>query len=158
MAHTLHGFHAVPNGMIRWYSQVFAGYVLHVGPMPISLKVGDEVFCEVSWLRAKAELSWFDKFHSDTSNKIPQNNWQILPRTIIAAICFAKNLDLNDTLEVDYEHRSKVAPNHTMTHVLNWALREAICKSQVRSVMSGGPKFEAFLPASNFQGFFSHQG
>ena len=27
--------------------------------------------------------------------------------------------------EVDYEHRSKVAPNHTMTHVLNWALREA---------------------------------
>ena len=27
--------------------------------------------------------------------------------------------------QVDYEHRSKVAPNHTMTHVLNWALREA---------------------------------
>eukprot|EP00434_Breviolum_minutum_P013334 symbB.v1.2.011750.t3/scaffold750.1/size323489/2 len=53
--------------------QVFAGYVLHVGPMPVSLKVGEEVFCEV-----------------------------------------------------DYEHRSKVAPNHTMTHVLNWALREVL--------------------------------
>eukprot|EP00435_Cladocopium_sp_Y103_P075300 s16_g56.t1 len=53
--------------------QVFAGYVLHVGPMPLNLAVGDEVFCEV-----------------------------------------------------DYEHRSKVAPNHTMTHVLNWALREVL--------------------------------
>lgn len=52
--------------------QVFAGYVLHVGPMP-SLKVGDQVYCEV-----------------------------------------------------DYEHRNKVAPNHTMTHVLNWALREVL--------------------------------
>ncbi|CAJ1368893.1 unnamed protein product [Effrenium voratum] len=28
--------------------------------------------------------------------------------------------------EVDYEHRSRVAPNHTMTHVLNWALREVL--------------------------------
>lgn len=27
-------------------SQVFAGYVLHAGPMPSSLKVGDKVFCE----------------------------------------------------------------------------------------------------------------
>lgn len=53
--------------------QVFAGYVLHVGPMPVTCAVGDEVFCEV-----------------------------------------------------DYEHRSKVAPNHTMTHVLNWALREVL--------------------------------
>eukprot|EP00438_Fugacium_kawagutii_P030833 Skav210394 [mRNA] locus=scaffold1416:13477:24645:+ [translate_table: standard] len=53
--------------------KVFAGYVLHTGPMPSSLKVGDQVFCEV-----------------------------------------------------DYEHRGKVAPNHTMTHVLNWALREVL--------------------------------
>ena len=52
--------------------QVFGGYVLHVGPLPEELRVGDEIFCEV-----------------------------------------------------DYQHRSKVAPNHTMTHVLNWALREA---------------------------------
>jgi len=28
--------------------------------------------------------------------------------------------------EVDYAHRSKVAPNHTMTHTLNWALREVL--------------------------------
>ncbi|MES1909911.1 MAG: hypothetical protein MHM6MM_002594 [Cercozoa sp. M6MM] len=28
--------------------------------------------------------------------------------------------------EVDYEHRGLVAPNHTMTHVLNWALRQVL--------------------------------
>ena len=28
--------------------------------------------------------------------------------------------------KVDYERRAKVAPNHTMTHVLNFALRKVI--------------------------------
>eukprot|EP00931_Biecheleriopsis_adriatica_P051810 TRINITY_DN30089_c0_g1_i1.p1 TRINITY_DN30089_c0_g1~~TRINITY_DN30089_c0_g1_i1.p1 ORF type:complete len:1092 (+),score=273.24 TRINITY_DN30089_c0_g1_i1:33-3278(+) len=28
--------------------------------------------------------------------------------------------------QVDYDHRGLVAPNHTMTHVLNWALREVL--------------------------------
>lgn len=28
--------------------------------------------------------------------------------------------------EVDYERRSRVAPNHTMTHVLNYALRTVL--------------------------------
>ncbi|CAE6957600.1 ALATS [Symbiodinium natans] len=28
--------------------------------------------------------------------------------------------------QVDYAHRSRIAPNHTMTHVLNWALREVL--------------------------------
>ncbi|CAN0493779.1 unnamed protein product, partial [Discosporangium mesarthrocarpum] len=28
--------------------------------------------------------------------------------------------------EVDYNRRSRVAPNHTMTHVLNLALRRAL--------------------------------
>jgi len=32
-------------------------------------------------------------------------------------------------LTVDYERRDKVAPNHTMTHVLNHALREVLTKS-----------------------------
>jgi len=27
---------------------------------------------------------------------------------------------------VDYAHRARVTPNHTMTHVLNWALREVL--------------------------------
>ena len=30
------------------------------------------------------------------------------------------------TCSVDYDHRRRVAPNHTMTHVLNWALREVL--------------------------------
>lgn len=30
--------------------------------------------------------------------------------------------------KVDYERRAKVAPNHTMTHVLNFALRKVIFK------------------------------
>ena len=30
------------------------------------------------------------------------------------------------TCEVDYARRRKVAPNHTMTHVLNWALRDVL--------------------------------
>ena len=38
--------------------------------------------------------------------------------------CCASERHCHEPLEVDYEHRSKVAPNHTMTHVLNWALRE----------------------------------
>lgn len=28
--------------------------------------------------------------------------------------------------EVDYVRRGKVAPNHTMTHALNYALRQAV--------------------------------
>jgi alanyl-tRNA synthetase len=28
--------------------------------------------------------------------------------------------------DVDYEHRARIAPNHTMTHVLNFALREVL--------------------------------
>lgn len=28
--------------------------------------------------------------------------------------------------EVDYDRRKRVAPNHTMTHVLNYALRKAV--------------------------------
>jgi alanyl-tRNA synthetase len=27
---------------------------------------------------------------------------------------------------VDYERRGRIMPNHTMTHVLNWALREVL--------------------------------
>lgn len=38
------------------------------------------------------------------------------------------SLSVGDTVrcEVDYERRGKVAPNHTMTHVLNYALRKAV--------------------------------
>ena len=37
-------------------------------------------------------------------------------------------LTVGDTVEsrVDYERRSRVAPNHTMTHVLNHALRRVL--------------------------------
>lgn len=28
--------------------------------------------------------------------------------------------------EVDYDRRKRVAPNHTMTHVLNYALRKVV--------------------------------
>jgi len=40
----------------------------------------------------------------------------------------SSSIRVGDTLtcEVDYEHRRKVAPNHTMTHTLNWALREVL--------------------------------
>ncbi|CAM9939039.1 unnamed protein product, partial [Sphacelaria rigidula] len=31
--------------------------------------------------------------------------------------------------KVDYERRSNVAPNHTMTHVLNFALRKVMMKA-----------------------------
>ena len=34
-------------------------------------------------------------------------------------------MQCRQSLQVDYAHRSRIAPNHTMTHVLNWALREA---------------------------------
>jgi alanyl-tRNA synthetase len=27
---------------------------------------------------------------------------------------------------VDYERRGRIMPNHTFTHVLNWALREVL--------------------------------
>lgn len=37
--------------------QVFAGYVLHTGPMPSSLKVGDEVFCEAPLMGMGQQLS-----------------------------------------------------------------------------------------------------
>ena len=30
------------------------------------------------------------------------------------------------TAEVDYQRRNKIVPNHTFTHVLNWALREEL--------------------------------
>ena len=30
------------------------------------------------------------------------------------------------TVKVDYERRARVVPNHTMTHVLNWALRDVL--------------------------------
>ncbi len=30
------------------------------------------------------------------------------------------------SVEVDYTRRGRVAPNHTMTHVLNWVLRKTI--------------------------------
>eukprot|EP00612_Vaucheria_litorea_P007398 CAMPEP_0171475884 /NCGR_PEP_ID=MMETSP0946-20130122/3259_1 /TAXON_ID=109269 /ORGANISM="Vaucheria litorea, Strain CCMP2940" /LENGTH=961 /DNA_ID=CAMNT_0012006037 /DNA_START=8 /DNA_END=2889 /DNA_ORIENTATION=+ len=38
-------------------------------------------------------------------------------------------ISLDSTVEchVDYDRRSKVAPNHTMTHVLNFALRNVLC-------------------------------
>jgi len=29
-------------------------------------------------------------------------------------------------VQVDYERRGRIMPNHTMTHVLNWALREVL--------------------------------
>lgn len=40
----------------------------------------------------------------------------------------ACSLSVGDTVrcEVDYVRRGKVAPNHTMTHVLNFALREVL--------------------------------
>lgn len=40
----------------------------------------------------------------------------------------AGNLKLGDQVEVlvDYERRAFVAPNHTMTHVLNFALRQVL--------------------------------
>ena len=38
------------------------------------------------------------------------------------------SLRVGDTVrcEVDYDRRRKVAPNHTMTHVLNFALRKVL--------------------------------
>jgi alanyl-tRNA synthetase len=30
------------------------------------------------------------------------------------------------TVCVDYERRGQIVPNHTLTHVLNWALREVL--------------------------------
>jgi alanyl-tRNA synthetase len=30
------------------------------------------------------------------------------------------------TVRVDYERRGRIMPNHTFTHVLNWALREVL--------------------------------
>jgi alanyl-tRNA synthetase len=33
-------------------------------------------------------------------------------------------VDCDATLEVDYARRRKTAPNHTMTHTLNFALRQ----------------------------------
>lgn len=38
----------------------------------------------------------------------------------------ALRIDEEITCSVDYGHRRLVAPNHTMTHVLNWALREVL--------------------------------
>lgn len=37
-------------------------------------------------------------------------------------------MGVGDTVrcEVDYERRKRVAPNHTMTHVLNFALRKVL--------------------------------
>lgn len=43
------------------------------------------------------------------------------------------------TVSVDYERRSLVAPNHTMTHVLNYALRHVLCeegKSGAKTVVT----------------------
>jgi alanyl-tRNA synthetase len=39
-------------------------------------------------------------------------------------------LQLGDTVTcmVDYVRRAKIAPNHTMTHVLNYALRKVLLK------------------------------
>lgn len=38
--------------------------------------------------------------------------------------CGALSVDSDVSCMVDYERRSKVAPNHTMTHMLNFALRK----------------------------------
>jgi alanyl-tRNA synthetase len=38
----------------------------------------------------------------------------------------AVNVGQNLTCHVDYQHRSFVAPNHTMTHSLNFALRKVL--------------------------------
>ena len=43
------------------------------------------------------------------------------------------------TVSVDYERRSLIAPNHTMTHVLNYALRSVLCddrKSDGKAVVT----------------------
>ncbi len=34
------------------------------------------------------------------------------------------DIDSNEKCQVDYEHRNYIAPNHSMTHVLNAALRQ----------------------------------
>ena len=41
-----------------------------------------------------------------------------------------KDIKIGDKVEcaVDYDRRAKIAPNHTMTHVLNYALREVLMK------------------------------
>ena len=52
--------------------------------------------------------------------------------------CLTKgSLSVGDdaVLTVDYERRDKVAPNHTMTHVLNHALREVLTKEDSSAVI-----------------------
>mmetsp|Transcript_41057 Transcript_41057/g.41939 ORF Transcript_41057/g.41939 Transcript_41057/m.41939 type:complete len:1015 (+) Transcript_41057:17-3061(+) len=43
-------------------------------------------------------------------------------------VCGSLSVDLSVVCEVNYDRRSFVAPNHTMTHVLNFALRSALLK------------------------------
>jgi alanyl-tRNA synthetase len=47
--------------------------------------------------------------------------------------------------DVDYEHRARIAPNHTMTHVLNYALREVLgegCDQRGSLVMAEKLRFD----------------
>ncbi len=50
---------------------------------------------------------------------LPSDNFQSIDSIIIKP-------SMGVCVEVDYTRRGRVAPNHTMTHVLNWVLRKTI--------------------------------
>lgn len=53
-------------------------------------------------------------------------------KTALAVLCVlagvSGNISVGDsvTVKVDYGRRAQIVPNHTMTHVLNFALRETL--------------------------------
>lgn len=143
------------NGMIRWFSQVFAGYVLHVGPMPVSLKVGEEVFCEASWLRAKGrvELTWtISVIHPATSNNVIDI---FLQESLLQPYAFQKTWIFRMThLRWTMSTAAKWHP--TIPWPMCWTGRWERRFPRI-SVMSGGPRFAAFQPHKCSRSF-SHQG
>lgn len=54
--------------------------------------------------------------------------------------CLLSGLQVGDTVSVhvDYDRRSFIAPNHTMTHVLNYALRHTLLGNGKRAVVEYG--------------------
>ena len=86
--------------------QVRGGYVLHVGTIEGSLKVGDKVMCTIDGVSTHT--------HIHTQSPLPKFN---IPCYII--ILFQ-------------DRRSSVMKNHTGTHVLNFALRKVLGEADQR--------------------------
>lgn len=94
-------------------TQVYAGYVLHTGSVTSgSVSTGSKVTCQVrapvipAPVRNRAlrwRLSCVEKASRHDGAIMTRRRWQ-----------------------VDYERRRRIAPNHSFTHVLNFALRKVL--------------------------------